>query len=279
MLRNTFIHLPGIGPRRERGLWERGILDWDRFLAAETAGESLPRALRSQTDLVRQSVEALCAGDATFFGARLPGAETWRLYPDFAQRALFLDIETTGLSAAWDQVTVIGTYSDAGPKLFVQGANLQEFPDYVAQFPLLITFNGSQFDIPFLRAHFPHARLDQAHIDLRFVLASLGYRGGLKAVEKTLGVDRPETVKEVDGFEAVWLWHRYRRGDRGALERLLLYNLADVVNMVRLVEIGVEHKLRATAFPQAAQPPSAVRAIPGPEELDAWAGRYVAALG
>ena len=43
--------------------------------------------------------------------------------------------------------------------------------------------NGSQFDVPFFRAHFPHARLDQAHIDLRFVLASLGYRGGSRSLK------------------------------------------------------------------------------------------------
>ncbi|MGO9920508.1 MAG: hypothetical protein ACLQIB_38180, partial [Isosphaeraceae bacterium] len=26
MLRNTFIHLPGVGPQRERALWDQGIL-------------------------------------------------------------------------------------------------------------------------------------------------------------------------------------------------------------------------------------------------------------
>ena len=31
MLRNTFIHLPGVGAHRERTLWKQGILDWDRF--------------------------------------------------------------------------------------------------------------------------------------------------------------------------------------------------------------------------------------------------------
>ena len=33
MLRNTFVHLPGVGPKRERAFWEQGILDWDGFLA------------------------------------------------------------------------------------------------------------------------------------------------------------------------------------------------------------------------------------------------------
>jgi uncharacterized protein YprB with RNaseH-like and TPR domain len=100
---------------------------------------------------------------------------------------LFLDIETTGLSAPYDEVTLIGALGNGKLALFVKGINLDQFPAYVARFPLLVTFNGSQFDVPFLRAHFPTARLDQAHIDLRFVLRPLGYRGGLKAIERNQG--------------------------------------------------------------------------------------------
>ena len=99
--------------------------------------------------------------------------------------------------------------------------------------------------MPFLRAHFPHARLDQAHIDLRFVLASLGYRGGLKVVESRLGLRRDPAIQGVDGFEAVRLWHRYRRGDRNALEKLILYNLTDVANLVELAETAVRLKAPA----------------------------------
>ena len=99
-------------------------------------------------------------------------------------------------------------------------------------------FNGSQFDVPFLRTHFPQARLDQSHIDLRCVLGSLGYKGGLKVVESQLGLHRDPAIQGVDGSEAVRLWHRYRRGDRTALERLILYNLTDVANLVELAETG-----------------------------------------
>jgi hypothetical protein len=135
------------------------------------------------------------------------------------------------------------------PALFVNGVNFDQFPAYVAQFPLLVTFNGSQFDVPFLRAHFPGARLDQAHIDLRFVLRSLGYRGGLKAIERNLGLTRDAAIEGVDGFEAVRLWHRWRRGDRTALEKLILYNLTDVVNLVELMEIAMRLKREGLAFP------------------------------
>jgi uncharacterized protein YprB with RNaseH-like and TPR domain len=146
-------------------------------------------------------------------------------------------------------VTLIGALGGGKLALFVNGINLDQFPAYVAQFPLLVTFNGSQFDVPFLRAHFPGASLDQAHIDLRFVLRSLSYRGGLKAIERNLGLTRDAAIQDVDGFEAVRLWHHYRHGDRAALLKLALYNLTDVVNLVELVEIAVNHKIRLAAFP------------------------------
>jgi uncharacterized protein YprB with RNaseH-like and TPR domain len=171
------------------------------------------------------------------------------LYSEFADRALFLDIETTGLSADHDDVTVIGALGNGELALFLKGINLEQFPAYIAQFPLLVSFNGTQFDVPFLRTHFPQARLDQSHIDLRFVLASLGYKGGLKAVEKQLGLHRDPAIQGVDGFEAVRLWHRYQRGERKALETLILYNLTDVANLVELAETSVGLKCHRLAFP------------------------------
>jgi uncharacterized protein YprB with RNaseH-like and TPR domain len=249
MLRHTFIHLPGVGGHRERTLWKQGILDWNGFLEAMTNGGLRQGIYKSAVPLVRQSVDAVAAGDAGFFHGRLPSREMWRLYPDFADQALFLDIETTGLSPYYDQITTIATLGGGKPALFVQGINLDQFPAYVAQFPVLVTFNGSQFDVPFLHAHFPSARLDQAHIDLRFTLASLGHKGGLKAIERRLGICRDAAIHDVDGFEAVRLWHGYRRGDRKALRKLVLYNLTDVVNLVELIELAIKLKHPQLAFP------------------------------
>jgi uncharacterized protein YprB with RNaseH-like and TPR domain len=280
MLRHTFVHLPGVGPKRERAFWEQGILDWEGFLA--NIAETRPRAGVRDTmiALVRQSVEALSRRDAWFFKPHLPSGESWRLYPEFADRALFLDIETTGLSGEYDDVTVIGALGDGELALFVKGFNLDEFPAYVARFPLLVSYNGSQFDVPFLRAHFPKARLDQPHIDLRFVLASLGYKGGLKAVEDRLGLRRDSSIEGVDGFEAVRLWHRFRRGDRSALEKLILYNVTDVANLVELADTAVELKLGRLAFPDRDRlcKPCAPPRL-GAEALASWASNHVAAIG
>jgi uncharacterized protein YprB with RNaseH-like and TPR domain len=279
MLQNTFVHLPGVGPRRERALWEQGILDWHQLLETAGTGQVRGSIRDSWPHLVRASVGALASGDVDFFKPLLPSREAWRLYSEFGDRALFLDIETTGLSGDSDEVTLIGALHRGELALFVNGINLDEFPSFIERFPLLVTFNGIQFDVPFLRAHFPHARLDQAHIDLRFVLASLGYKGGLKAVESELGLNRDPAIQGVDGFEAVRLWHLYRRGDKAALERLILYNLTDVANLVELAETAIGIKSHRLAFPG----PTAVREACSVPRLDStylagWTGQCMATM-
>ena len=31
MIRHTFVHIPGIGPKTEQNFWAAGVLDWDAF--------------------------------------------------------------------------------------------------------------------------------------------------------------------------------------------------------------------------------------------------------
>ena len=56
--------------RRERALWERGILDWGCFLAAAEDGRLRERIYQSAVPLVRQSLDAVAGGDAGFFHGR-----------------------------------------------------------------------------------------------------------------------------------------------------------------------------------------------------------------
>ena len=279
MLQSTFVHLPGVGPRRERALWKQGILDWTGLLSAVAEGRLGGRIRESWLQLVRGSIDALAGGDIGYFKPLLPPKEAWRLYSEFADRAVFLDIETTGLSGEYDEVTLIGALCNGELSLFINGINLEQFPAYIERFPLLVTFNGSQFDVPFLRAHFPQARLDQAHIDLRFVLASLGFKGGLKVIENRLGLRRDPAIQDVDGFEAVRLWHQYRRGDKRALEKLIRYNLTDVVNLVELAETGVGLKSARVALPgQAPMRGACLEARLDSAYLASWTTEFMATM-
>ncbi|MEW6586011.1 MAG: ribonuclease H-like domain-containing protein [Nitrospirota bacterium] len=157
----------------------------------------------------------------------------------------YLDIETTGLSPVESELTVIGIYRENG----TEGRVMQLVGDDISPDSLmaaldsvtrLYTYNGSRFDLPFIKAKL---RVDltecYSHEDLMYACWKKNLRGGLKSVERQLGIARELTG--VDGWMAVQLWWNYvNDGDRDALATLLKYNEEDVLNLKVLREkLGV----------------------------------------
>ena len=156
---------------------------------------------------------------------------------------MYLDIETNGLPGALSHITTIAVYDGKKVRHYVYGENLEDFKDDIQRYQVIVTYNGKCFDIPVIEQHFG-IEMPQAHIDLRFLLHSLGYKGGLKGCEKMLGLDRAE-LAGVDGFFAVLLWNDYlERGDRRSLETLLAYNVLDAVNLERLMVVVIPGRSR-----------------------------------
>ncbi len=248
MLRSTFLHFSGIGPVTEAELWRAGARDWvDLIDRGGALGLRSPRFAQLSRE-VEQSERAFAERDARYFGRRIPEREHWRLYPAFSDRTAFLDIETTGLSPYEGIVTVVCVHGAGATRSFVAGEDLEELPAYLRRFPLLVTFNGSRFDVPFLQVAFPTLEPPPVHIDLRFLLYRLGLSGGLKRIEEILGVGDRTGVEGIHGLDAVRLWQEYRRGNRGALDRLVQYNRADTRNLVPLLELAV-HDLSDRILP------------------------------
>jgi uncharacterized protein len=245
LLDHTFVHIQGIGEKTEKDIWARGILTWTDFLVC-------PQCVLSEVKdhLIREGLRDSIAHreEIGFFAKRLPSSEMWRLYDSFRRRVVYLDIETTGGYMGADEITVVGTYDGACARSFVCGANLKEFERYISDFDLVVTFSGSCFDLPFIRRSFPNITLPPGHIDLRFPLKRLGYRGGLKKVEKEIGLERAAGIRHMDGYDAVRLWREYEWGDHCALETLLEYNKADVVNLEPLMEL-VNREMKAMMLP------------------------------
>jgi len=238
VIRATFQHLPGLGPGSEVELWRNGVRDWAQLLESP-ATRSLSAGPRGRLEReVASSERALSERDVAWFGRRLPAREHWRLYPEFARETSYLDIETTGLSPYGGIVTVASVHARGETRTFVAGEDLEELPAYLGQFPVLVTFNGSRFDVPFLRAVFPAMAEPPVHIDLRFLLYRLGLAGGLKRIESTLGLGDRTGVEGIDGLQAVRLWQEYRRGSRAALDKLVRYNRADTTNLAPLLELA-----------------------------------------
>ena len=248
MIRNTFCHIPGIGTRTEQRLWDLGIHSWDDF--ADIESRRLPlgkQRIRTFTHYLDQSIARLQHSDPGFFANLLPSDEHWRLFPDFRDGVAYLDIETTGMGSPEDYITTIALYDGKTIFWYVQGQNLEQFEDDIRNYRVIVTYNGKCFDIPFIRSNL-RIRLDQVQIDLRYLLASLGYRGGLKGCERQLGIDRHD-LDGVDGFFAVLLWDEYRRNrNQKALETLLAYNILDVLNLETLMVLSYNLKVAKTPF-------------------------------
>ena len=237
MLRQTFLHVPGVGYRTEERLWRSGVESWEDVAGAR--GESLPRHLRSVLEEeIGRSEDALCRGKYRYFAVRLPLREHWRAWPEFRAAVGFLDIETTGLDLGRDAVTVVGLYDGRRTRSFVKDVNLEDLPAALEEVRLLVTFNGSRFDVPFLRRAFPRMRLDQLHLDLMNPLHRLGFWGGLKKIERRLGIERSDETAGMSGFDAVRLWAEYESGNDDALDTLIAYNREDVVTLEPLAEFA-----------------------------------------
>ncbi len=248
MLEHTFIHLPDFGPRRERRLWGLGITDWDEFI--DRFGSSAFH--KAQCARIAGSSYALKARDPLFFADALPNNETWRAFPHFSKIA-YLDIETTGLAPETDYLTVVGIYDGQKVYSYVHGQNLDELEEDLGKYDMVVTFNGSLFDIPFLRKSMRKARIPRLHVDLRFVLQSLDVRGGLKKIEQRFGFEREDDLKGMTGYDAVLLWQAYKkRNDKDALDRLVRYNAADISNLKRLLEWAYREKRMRTGFDEIA---------------------------
>lgn len=260
MIENTFLHIPGIGPKTEQHLWKSGIRNWNDFTAGCTAG--LPQ---SRIDAVNAALEEsrhnIRSGNPRYFSDRLPANQHWRLFPEFKESTAYLDIETTGLEKWACEITTIALYNGESIFYYVNGRNLDDFVTEITRYNAIVTYNGKSFDVPFIEDHFG-ITLDHAHIDLRYILASLGYMGGLKSCEIQLGMDRGD-LANVDGYFAVLLWYDYmQNGNKKALNTLLAYNIQDTVNLETLMVMAYNMKIDETPFHQKQLPMPALPLIP-----------------
>ncbi len=194
--------------------------------------DSLKARTRERLD---QSIQAYRDAAWAFFEKHLPSDHKWRAFGDFQDRTLYLDIETTGLNRD-DTITIIGTCNGHETKIFILGQDLQEAVAEINRYPVLVTYNGACFDIPVIQRQFAEACRNHIHIDLRYPLQRLGYSGGLKGIERAMGIARSEATRGLDGWDAVRLWQAYQNGSQEALGLLVAYNAEDVRNLKPLME-------------------------------------------
>ena len=246
-IEQSYIPVRGVGETREKSLWEHGATHWSRFdpdLLGEKTGARVE-------DFIERAEPRLEAGDVDFFARAFPDRSQWRIYENFRAETLFLDIETTGLDQHRDVVTTVSLHQNGETTTLVRGRDLtaEKLQDHLERAGLLSTFNGAQFDVPFLETALG-MNIEVPHVDLRFLSQRVGLTGGLKEIERSIGLERERP--DISGRDAIRLWREYERGDRAALETLIEYNRADTVNLKTLFDVLVDRldeSVRPAAWP------------------------------
>jgi uncharacterized protein YprB with RNaseH-like and TPR domain len=114
----------------------------------------------------------------------------------FMEYYAYLDIETTGLSPFFNELTVIGFHTeDVGSERVIQlvGDEIcsSKLIKMMKNTKALYTYNGTRFDLPFIREKL-HVDLTEycQHKDLMYTCWQRNLYGGLKGVERQLGIKR-----------------------------------------------------------------------------------------
>ncbi len=242
MLSNSFIFLDGIGVAKEQMLWNSGISSWELFLREKTIA-GISKSRKEAADVVlHDAIQRLRKWDTGHFATLLPTKDHWRCYEEFKGRAIYLDIETTGTSNR-APVTVVGMYDGKRMHTLVRGQNLTEdnLTAILGQAGMIVTFNGASFDIPVIERAYPGVVPSVPHLDLKHLLRRLGRVGGLKMIEREMGIDRDLRIQYLTGQDAVYLWRLWqKRGTWNALETLKEYNSEDCINLKTLADTACE---------------------------------------
>jgi len=154
----------------------------------------------------------------------------------------FIDIETTGLSPEYSDITIVGIHLCQGEEtrfiqLIREQITAESLLTAISGVHTIYTYNGARFDLPFIRRHLGINLAElYMHRDLMYDCWRNRLYGGLKCVEQQLGI--PRRLRGMNGYDAVRLWWRYVNDyDEGALAMLLEYNREDVLNLKALRDL------------------------------------------
>ncbi|KAF5057191.1 RNase_H superfamily protein [anaerobic digester metagenome] len=239
MIRRTFLLLPGIGQLKERRLWETGVLSWEEFFDRRHLAGISDRRKEGLDQELGMAKELWDRGRTEYFTRLLPSGQHWRMYQRLKENTAYLDIETDGLGPG-AVITMVSVHLRGETTTLTRGLDLntETLTSALDGTKMLVTFNGSTFDLPMIEREFPFAVPRVPHYDLRHACPKVGLRGGLKQVEVLLGYRRPQEVAYVTGEEAVYLWHLWqRKGNENALKLLRRYNQEDTRNLEPLAEV------------------------------------------
>ncbi|MGD9624091.1 MAG: ribonuclease H-like domain-containing protein [Arcobacter sp.] len=243
-IQSSFIHLDKIGKKIEKELWDKNILSWEEY---QNYYEKDNLFFDSKASKLYESINAYNNKDIKFFTNGLPNNEYYRLALSFPEDVIFLDIETTGLSQYYDHITMVGWSIGEEYNYYVNGiSDKEKFKNDMLKAKIIVTFNGSIFDIPFIKKEFPDINIPECHIDLRFFSKRAGLSGGQKKIEDEINFKRDKSLKDTDGYMATILWDMYKWGNKSSLEKLIAYNHSDIEGMKAILDYSIKEIYKNT---------------------------------
>jgi hypothetical protein len=236
VIERSFVMLPGVGVRKERSMWDQGISSWQQLLGARRITGISARRLDELKEISRTIVKLRSAERAKEIGVLLPSRERWRLLGTWDDSYAALDVEAVRSNGSYVPVVISLKRGCRRPKTFVRGDDLswRTLKEHLSGVDFLVTFNGSSFDLPLLEDS-GYSVGDQLHLDLRGYCHRARLRGGLKDIERHLGISRSRELEFSTSEQVSYLWKAWeRRGSKNALDLLIKYNQQDVDSLPQL---------------------------------------------
>lgn len=252
MLKSTFQHLKGVGEKKEYAFWKKGILTWDDYERIMPKQYSLFGDGFVDSPL-QETIAAYNSDNMDYFAEILTPKDYYRVALEYPEEVLFLDIETTGLSLYYDIITIIGWSIGKEFGIYLNGHSDIRFKEALKRAKVIVTFNGTMFDLKFIKKHFGSIEFPKIHLDLRFFSKRVGFSGGQKAIENQIGFTRATDIEGMLGEAAPILWHKYRRGDQDAMRRLIEYNHADIEGMKAILDKSIALFYTKEKIPKSVQ--------------------------
>lgn len=228
--------LPGVGVRKERSMWDQGISSWQQLRDSDRIAGVSARRLDEFKEASRKIMEMRIADRAKEIGMLLPSRERWRLLGSWNDSYAALDVEAVRSNGSFVPVVISLRRGCRKPRTFVRGDDLswRTLKEHLSGVDFLVTFNGSSFDLPLLEDS-GFSVGDPLHLDLRRYCHRARLGGGLKDIERRLGISRSRELEFSTSEQVSYLWKAWeRRGSKNALDLLIKYNQQDVDSLPQL---------------------------------------------
>lgn len=256
LLYASLMLLPNISAEKEKEYWEKGIITFDDLYS------SMNQQLSFFSNSISDEIDSIFSQDcvdanriANILDKKTGKKDFYRIAYSIPDDVVFIDIETTGLSHTYHYVTMIGWIRGGKYDYWLVGTDPTKLIKTINSAKLIVTFNGKRFDTKFIDLLFPDLKVNEKpHLDLCPFCRRFGLEKGQKAIEVQLGYNRPDSIHDCNGKEAVILWYKFLFGNDDALDSLILYNYYDVLGMTYIIDELFFNRIYGKMFPLVGKP-------------------------